>query len=117
MSFVRRMGTWAGEATTIQLAKGRGTDCAPDTSPPSTSFPLVPRLDGGGPRGQEELALAGRSLRPDPPPVPRAQAQKENYRQEKRRATRQLLSALTDPGVVIMADSLKVGAGLHQGPP
>uniref|UniRef100_A0A8C9B0A1 Oxysterol-binding protein n=1 Tax=Prolemur simus TaxID=1328070 RepID=A0A8C9B0A1_PROSS len=35
-------------------------------------------------------------------------AQKENYRQEKKRATRQLLRALTDPGVVIMADSLKI---------
>ncbi|XP_022363352.1 oxysterol-binding protein-related protein 5 isoform X2 [Enhydra lutris kenyoni] len=34
-------------------------------------------------------------------------AQKENYRQEKKRATKQLLSALTDPSVVIMADSLK----------
>uniref|UniRef100_A0A8C0RYI7 Oxysterol-binding protein n=1 Tax=Canis lupus familiaris TaxID=9615 RepID=A0A8C0RYI7_CANLF len=33
--------------------------------------------------------------------------QKENYRQEKKRATRQLFSALTDPSVVIMADSLK----------
>lgn len=40
----------------------------------------------------------------------RAQAQKENYRQEKKRATKQLFSALTDPSVVIMADSLKVGA-------
>ena len=37
------------------------------------------------------------------------QVQKENYRQEKKRATKQLLSALTDPRVVIMADSLKVG--------
>lgn len=37
------------------------------------------------------------------------QAQKENYRQEKKRATKQLFSALTDPSVVIMADSLKVG--------
>ena len=44
--------------------------------------------------------------------VPRAQAQKESYRREKKRATRQLLSALTDPSVVIMADSLKV-----RGPP
>ncbi|XP_010836112.1 PREDICTED: oxysterol-binding protein-related protein 5 [Bison bison bison] len=35
-------------------------------------------------------------------------AQKESYRQEKKRATRQLLSALTDPSVVIMADSLKI---------
>uniref|UniRef100_A0A2K6GTN8 Oxysterol-binding protein n=1 Tax=Propithecus coquereli TaxID=379532 RepID=A0A2K6GTN8_PROCO len=35
-------------------------------------------------------------------------AQKENYRQEKKRATRQLLRALTDPSVVIMADSLKI---------
>lgn len=38
-----------------------------------------------------------------------SQAQKENYRQEKKRATKQLFSALTDPSVVIMADSLKVG--------
>lgn len=38
-----------------------------------------------------------------------AQAQKQNYRQEKKRATKQLFSALTDPSVVIMADSLKVG--------
>lgn len=45
--------------------------------------------------------------------MPRAQAQKESYRQEKKRATRQLLSALTDPSVVIMADSLKVSAGPH----
>lgn len=37
------------------------------------------------------------------------QAQKENYRQQKKRASRQLLSALMDPSVVIMADSLKVG--------
>nr|XP_021532683.1 oxysterol-binding protein-related protein 5 [Aotus nancymaae] len=35
-------------------------------------------------------------------------AQKENYRQEKKRAARRLLSALTDPSVVIMADSLKI---------
>ncbi|XP_048216979.1 oxysterol-binding protein-related protein 5 isoform X2 [Perognathus longimembris pacificus] len=35
-------------------------------------------------------------------------AQKESYRQEKKRATKQLFSALTDPSVVIMADSLKI---------
>ncbi|KAM8814042.1 oxysterol-binding protein-related protein 5 isoform 2-T3 [Rhynchonycteris naso] len=35
-------------------------------------------------------------------------AQKKNYRQEKKRAVKQLLSALTDPRVVIMADSLKI---------
>lgn len=39
---------------------------------------------------------------------PAEQVQKENYRQEKKQATLQLLSALTDPSVVIMADSLKV---------
>lgn len=46
--------------------------------------------------------------------VPWAQAQKESYRQEKKRATKQLLSALTDPSVVIMADSLKVSACVFQ---
>ena len=56
----------------------------------------------------EELGQLG-AFSHDPPRVPWAQAQKENYRQEKKRATRQLLSALTDPSVVIMADSLKVG--------
>uniref|UniRef100_A0A8C5YUQ2 Oxysterol-binding protein n=1 Tax=Marmota marmota marmota TaxID=9994 RepID=A0A8C5YUQ2_MARMA len=35
-------------------------------------------------------------------------AQKETYRKEKKRATKQLFSALTDPSVVIMADSLKI---------
>ncbi|XP_036076904.1 oxysterol-binding protein-related protein 5 isoform X3 [Rousettus aegyptiacus] len=35
-------------------------------------------------------------------------AQKESYRQEKKRASKQLFSALTDPSVVIMADSLKI---------
>lgn len=45
-----------------------------------------------------------------------SQAQKENYRQEKKRATKQLFSALTDPSVVIMADSLKVGrCATHRG--
>lgn len=45
-----------------------------------------------------------------------SQAQKENYRQEKKRATKQLFSALTDPSVVIMADSLKVGScATHRG--
>uniref|UniRef100_A0A5F8GHU8 Oxysterol-binding protein n=1 Tax=Monodelphis domestica TaxID=13616 RepID=A0A5F8GHU8_MONDO len=34
--------------------------------------------------------------------------QKRNYRQEKKRATQQLFSALKDPGVVIMADWLKI---------
>ncbi|XP_015272965.1 PREDICTED: LOW QUALITY PROTEIN: oxysterol-binding protein-related protein 5, partial [Gekko japonicus] len=34
--------------------------------------------------------------------------QKKNYRQEKKRATRQLFSALKDPSVVIMADWLKI---------
>ena len=48
------------------------------------------------------------------PRVPWAQAQKESYRQEKKRATKQLLSALTDPSVVIMADSLKVSACVSQ---
>lgn len=56
----------------------------------------------------EDLGQLG-AFSHDPPWVPWAQAQKENYRQEKKRATRQLLSALTDPSVVIMADSLKVG--------
>ncbi|KAI5934904.1 Oxysterol-binding protein-related protein 5 [Manis javanica] len=35
-------------------------------------------------------------------------AQKQNYRQAKKRATKQLFSALTDPSAVIMADSLKI---------
>ncbi|KAK2496662.1 hypothetical protein MC885_006548 [Smutsia gigantea] len=35
-------------------------------------------------------------------------AQKQSYRQAKKRATKQLFSALTDPSAVIMADSLKI---------
>ncbi|XP_037694732.1 oxysterol-binding protein-related protein 5 isoform X2 [Choloepus didactylus] len=39
---------------------------------------------------------------------PTAKATKKETLKEKKRATRQLLSALTDPSVVIMADSLKI---------
>lgn len=47
------------------------------------------------------------------------QVQKKNYREEKKRATKELLSTITDPSVIVMADWLKVGrsAGsitLHQ---
>lgn len=41
------------------------------------------------------------------------QVQKKNYRQEKKRATKQLFSALKDPSVVIMADWLKVFNAKH----
>lgn len=36
--------------------------------------------------------------------------QKKNYREEKKRATKELLSTITDPSVIVMADWLKVGA-------
>ncbi|XP_076862694.1 oxysterol-binding protein-related protein 8 isoform X3 [Brachyhypopomus gauderio] len=35
--------------------------------------------------------------------------QKKNYREEKKRATKELLSTITDPSVIVMADWLKVG--------
>ncbi|XP_048463433.1 oxysterol-binding protein-related protein 8-like [Rhincodon typus] len=35
--------------------------------------------------------------------------QKKNYREEKKRATKELLSSITDPSVIVMADWLKVG--------
>ena len=38
------------------------------------------------------------------------QVQKKNYREEKKRATKELLSTITDPSVIVMADWLKVGA-------
>lgn len=37
------------------------------------------------------------------------QVQKKNYREEKKRATKELLSTITDPSVIVMADWLKVG--------
>lgn len=67
------------------------------TTPPISSFPCALLAVGG----------AGHALHD--PCLLCSQAQKENYRQEKKRATKQLFSALTDPSVVIMADSLKVG--------
>lgn len=39
---------------------------------------------------------------------PVSQVQKQNYRQEKKRAAKELFSALKDPSVVIMANWLKV---------
>lgn len=41
-----------------------------------------------------------------------SQLQKQNYRQEKKRAAKELFSALKDPSVVIMSNWLKVGAML-----
>ncbi|KAF0029515.1 hypothetical protein F2P81_018620 [Scophthalmus maximus] len=34
--------------------------------------------------------------------------QKKNYREEKKRATKELLSTITDPSVIVMADWLKI---------
>lgn len=39
---------------------------------------------------------------------PVSQVQKQNYRQEKKRAARELFTALKDPSVVIMSNWLKV---------
>ncbi|XP_053506133.1 oxysterol-binding protein-related protein 8 isoform X3 [Ictalurus furcatus] len=38
--------------------------------------------------------------------------QKKNYREEKKRATKELLSTITDPSVVVMADWLKIRGSL-----
>lgn len=41
-----------------------------------------------------------------------SKVQKKNYREEKKRATKELLSTITDPSVIVMADWLKVGRSL-----
>lgn len=96
-------------APTSSLPRGGGQN-APRPPHAPASCPLLgpvlaPQLDA---RGREPRGRASPGPSPLTPVVPRAQAQKESYRREKKRATRQLLSALTDPSVVIMADSLKV---------
>ncbi|KAG9340000.1 hypothetical protein JZ751_022110, partial [Albula glossodonta] len=40
--------------------------------------------------------------------VPAQPVQKKNYREEKKRATKELLSTITDPSVIVMADWLKI---------
>ncbi|XP_063802399.1 oxysterol-binding protein-related protein 5 isoform X2 [Pseudophryne corroboree] len=52
---------------------------------------------------KEGLSPTSKSVRMDTLKV-----QKKNYRQEKKRATKQLFSALKDPSVVIVADWLKI---------
>uniref|UniRef100_A0A8C5FP05 Oxysterol-binding protein n=1 Tax=Gadus morhua TaxID=8049 RepID=A0A8C5FP05_GADMO len=42
------------------------------------------------------------------PSGPRPCVQKKNYREEKKRATKELLSTITDPSVIVMADWLKI---------
>lgn len=89
-----------------------------DRPPPAASTPLFlplvslslssPPPPRAGPRGPGGGGAAARGPCPDLAVAALVQVQKENYRQEKKRATRQLFSALTDPSVVIMADSLKV---------
>ena len=99
------VGTWAARPRP-HLPEGS------DQAATSTPALALLRAERCGPGGRREGA-GGRG----PGAARRAltaggaeQVQKENYRQEKKRATKQLLSALTDPRVVIMADSLKVGA-------
>ncbi|XP_074227605.1 oxysterol-binding protein-related protein 5 isoform X2 [Camelus bactrianus] len=92
---------------------GPGKDMEPNgPSPPKDEGPLTPGSATKVPPA--ECRLCSGSDRECVSPTAKGtkketlKAQKESYRQEKKRATRQLLSALTDPGVVIMADSLKI---------
>ncbi|XP_048340255.1 oxysterol-binding protein-related protein 5 isoform X3 [Sphaerodactylus townsendi] len=65
-------------------------------------YPLSPGKDMEG----NTLSM----LKDEIPQTPNSinKVQKKNYRQEKKRATKQLFSALKDPSVVIMADWLKI---------
>uniref|UniRef100_A0A671KAN2 Oxysterol-binding protein-related protein 8-like n=1 Tax=Sinocyclocheilus anshuiensis TaxID=1608454 RepID=A0A671KAN2_9TELE len=40
--------------------------------------------------------------------ISKSKVQKKNYREEKKRATKELLSTITDPSVIVMADWLKI---------
>nr|XP_015100315.1 oxysterol-binding protein-related protein 5 isoform X4 [Vicugna pacos]XP_031546906.1 oxysterol-binding protein-related protein 5 isoform X4 [Vicugna pacos] len=85
------------------LPRGEG----PPTPGSATKVPPAEcRLCSGSDR--ECVSPTAKGTKKETLKAPWAQAQKESYRQEKKRATRQLLSALTDPRVVIMADSLKI---------
>uniref|UniRef100_A0A8C6FW29 Oxysterol-binding protein n=1 Tax=Moschus moschiferus TaxID=68415 RepID=A0A8C6FW29_MOSMO len=95
-----------------ELDVGPGKDMEPHSpSPPRDEGPPTPGSATKVPPA--EYRLCNGSDRECVSPTAKVskkealKAQKETYRQEKKRATRQLLSALTDPSVVIMADSLK----------
>lgn len=90
--------TRVSKKDTLKVGLAQGEDGG-DTHTPYILLSLCPVASRG--------AGAVRALHD--PQLLWSQAQKENYRQEKKRATKQLFSALTDPSVVIMADSLKVG--------
>ncbi|XP_036373785.1 oxysterol-binding protein-related protein 8-like isoform X3 [Megalops cyprinoides] len=51
----------------------------------------------------KDLSAAGRLAKKESLKV-----QKKNYREEKKRATKELLSTITDPSVIVMADWLKI---------
>lgn len=89
--------TRVSKKDTLKVGLAQGEDRG-DTHSPYILFSLCP----AGNRGAETVHAL------HDPHLLWPQAQKENYRQEKKRATKQLFSALTDPSVVIMADSLKV---------
>ncbi|XP_043779934.1 oxysterol-binding protein-related protein 5 isoform X1 [Cervus elaphus] len=96
-----------------ELDVGTGKDMEPHgSSPPRDEGPPTPGSATKVPPA--EYRLCNGSDRECVSPTAKVskkealKAQKETYRQEKKRATRQLLSALTDPSVVIMADSLKI---------
>uniref|UniRef100_A0A3B5ML97 Oxysterol-binding protein n=1 Tax=Xiphophorus couchianus TaxID=32473 RepID=A0A3B5ML97_9TELE len=47
-------------------------------------------------------------LKEDSNSISKSKVQKKNYREEKKRATKELLSTITDPSVIVMADWLKI---------
>ncbi|XP_037694733.1 oxysterol-binding protein-related protein 5 isoform X3 [Choloepus didactylus] len=102
---------FSGESELYPLSPGKDMEPA-GPMPPKEEGPPTPGSATKVPPA--EYRLCNGSDRECVSPTAKAtkketlKAQKENYRQEKKRATRQLLSALTDPSVVIMADSLKI---------
>uniref|UniRef100_A0A3Q3JE41 Oxysterol-binding protein n=1 Tax=Monopterus albus TaxID=43700 RepID=A0A3Q3JE41_MONAL len=57
-------------------------------------------------RGKEDLLPL--PLKEDSHSISKSKVQKKNYREEKKRATKELLSTITDPSVIVMADWLKI---------
>uniref|UniRef100_A0A8C9XXW5 Oxysterol-binding protein n=1 Tax=Sander lucioperca TaxID=283035 RepID=A0A8C9XXW5_SANLU len=85
----------------IKLRNNRDIDLPPPIPHPSLCVQSETKLYNGS---DKDVSTSGGKLTKKES----LKVQKKNYREEKKRATKELLSTITDPSVIVMADWLKI---------
>ncbi|CAH1785610.1 unnamed protein product [Owenia fusiformis] len=91
------------EANNSEVARGSPTFQNRSKSETKIFSPLLEKAEHGSSSASSANKVSKRES---------LKAQKRNYRKEKKRATKELLSTLKDPSVIVMADWLKVRGSL-----